>query len=106
MYKRCTSSRAFLSFFLSVGFLGLSFLSAPLVRGDDAEKRDPRFVAVDNIFEQAVSEGKIPGAVVLVGHKGEVVYRRAFGSRSLDPRREPITLTPLFHLPSLPTAIS
>jgi len=106
MYKRCTSSRAFLSFFLSVGFLGLSFLSAPLVRGDDAEKRDPRFAAVDNIFEQAVAEGKIPGAVVLVGHKGEVVYRRAFGSRALEPRREAMTLDTIFDLASLTKPIA
>ncbi|HZR29725.1 MAG TPA: serine hydrolase [Terriglobales bacterium] len=74
--------------------------------GDEGEKRDPRFATVDNIIEQAVATGQIPGAVVLVGHKGEVVYRRAFGSRSLEPRREPMTLDTIFDLASLTKSIA
>src|SRR5690349_6422524 len=110
MYKRYTSPVcAFPPFLLLVLFLGASFLFVPLARGDNDnidEKRDPRFTAVDDIFEKAVAEGKIPGAVVLVGHKGEVVYRRAFGSRSLEPRHEPMTLDTIFDLASLTKSIA
>ncbi|MGZ4839339.1 MAG: serine hydrolase, partial [Terriglobales bacterium] len=57
--------------------------------------------AVDVIFEQAVKQHQIPGAVVLVGHDGKVVYRKAYGSRSLEPRRETMTLDTIFDMASL-----
>jgi len=38
---------------------------------------------VDSIIEQAVTDGNIPGAVLLVGHDGAVVYRKAYGARAL-----------------------
>jgi uncharacterized protein YbbC (DUF1343 family)/CubicO group peptidase (beta-lactamase class C family) len=63
------------------------------VRGD--------FSAVDAVVQKAVDTGNIPGAVVLAGHKGEVVYRKAFGWRSLQPRRERMTLDTIFDLASL-----
>ena len=34
---------------------------------------------VDSIIEQAVADGNIPGAVLVVGHNGAVVYRKAYG---------------------------
>ena len=45
--------------------------------------------------------GQTPGAVVIVGHDGKVVYRKAFGSRSLDPTIEPMTLDTVFDMASL-----
>jgi uncharacterized protein YbbC (DUF1343 family) len=60
-----------------------------------------RFKAVDAIVEKAVAEGNIPGAVLLVGHNGRVVHRKAFGSRSLEPVREPMTIDTIFDLASL-----
>jgi uncharacterized protein YbbC (DUF1343 family)/CubicO group peptidase (beta-lactamase class C family) len=60
-----------------------------------------RFKAVDAIVERAVDEGNIPGAVLLVGHNGKVIHRKAFGSRSLEPVREPMTIDTIFDLASL-----
>ncbi len=51
-------------------------------------------------MERAVTEGAIPGGVVLVGHNGKVVYRKAFGSRSLEPTHEPMTVDTIFDLAS------
>ncbi len=98
MCKRCTS-------FVLLAISFILFLSS-FALGDDTEKRNPRFTVVDDILEQAVATGQVPGAVVLVGHKGEVVYRRAFGSRSLEPRREPMTLDTIFDLASLTKSIA
>ena len=42
-----------------------------------------------------------PGAVVIVGHEGKVIYRKAFGSRSLDPAIEPMTVDTIFDMASL-----
>jgi uncharacterized protein YbbC (DUF1343 family)/CubicO group peptidase (beta-lactamase class C family) len=61
--------------------------------------------AVDTVIEQAIHENQIPGAVLLVGHDGHVIYRKAYGSRALEPRREPMTLDTIFDLASLTKVI-
>jgi uncharacterized protein YbbC (DUF1343 family)/CubicO group peptidase (beta-lactamase class C family) len=65
-----------------------------------------RLGQVDAVIEQAVADGNIPGAVLLVGHDGKIVYRKAYGHRSLDPRREPMTLDTIFDLASLTKVIA
>jgi len=62
--------------------------------------------AVDEQMESAVHEGLIPGAVVLIGHNGQVVYQKAYGSRALIPRREPMTLDTIFDAASLTKVIA
>jgi CubicO group peptidase (beta-lactamase class C family) len=46
-----------------------------------------------------------PGAVCLVGHKGEIVYHKAFGSRSLVPEVTPMRLDTVFDVSSLTKAL-
>ena len=62
--------------------------------------------AVDSIIEQAIADGNIPGAVLLVGHDGRVIYRKAYGHRALEPRRELMTLDTIFDLASLTKVIA
>jgi len=69
--------------------------------GEPANNDAARLAALDAIFTQAVEQRQIPGAVVLVGHGGEVVYRKAFGFRSLEPRRERMTPDTIFDMASL-----
>jgi uncharacterized protein YbbC (DUF1343 family)/CubicO group peptidase (beta-lactamase class C family) len=65
-----------------------------------------RFANVDAIIQQAILDRQIPGAVVLIGHNDQVVYRKAFGARALEPRREPMTLDTIFDLASLTKVIA
>ncbi len=65
-----------------------------------------RFTAIDSLVDEAVAKGRIPGGVVLIGHNGDVVYRKAFGSRSLEPTREPMTVDTIFDLASLTKCIA
>lgn len=60
-----------------------------------------KFAAADAVIERAIKDGQIPGAVLLVGHDGKVVYRKAYGERSLEPRHEPMTLDTIFDMASL-----
>ncbi|HEV2718195.1 MAG TPA: exo-beta-N-acetylmuramidase NamZ domain-containing protein, partial [Terriglobales bacterium] len=60
-----------------------------------------RLAVVDAIVQDAIHAGQIPGAVVLVWHNGQVLYRKAFGYRALEPRRETMTLDTIFDLASL-----
>ena len=61
---------------------------------------------VDSIIEQAVADANIPGAVLVVGHDGAEIYRKAYGYRALEPRREAMTLDTVFDLASLTKVIA
>jgi uncharacterized protein YbbC (DUF1343 family)/CubicO group peptidase (beta-lactamase class C family) len=56
--------------------------------------------------QDAIREGQIPGAVLLVGHDGEVIYRKAFGNRSLEPHPEPMTVDTIFDIASLTKVVA
>ncbi len=43
---------------------------------------------------------------MLVGHNGKVIYRKAFGNRALEPRREAMTIDTIFDLASLTKVIA
>jgi uncharacterized protein YbbC (DUF1343 family)/CubicO group peptidase (beta-lactamase class C family) len=58
------------------------------------------------VIRQAIQEKKCPGAVVLIGHDGRVVYRRAFGERALLPHRLPMKVDTIFDLASLTKVIA
>jgi uncharacterized protein YbbC (DUF1343 family)/CubicO group peptidase (beta-lactamase class C family) len=64
-----------------------------------------RMGAVDAVIERVMHDGAIPGAVLLIGHDGQVIYRKAYGERALEPRREPMTLDTIFDLASLTKVI-
>ena len=59
------------------------------------------FHVLDSVIEDAVATHQVPGAVVVVGHGGSVVYRKAFGQKSLEPTSEPLTLDTVYDLASL-----
>ena len=59
------------------------------------------FSPIDTIVNHAVDEHQLPGAVVVVGHDGRVVFRRAYGMRSLEPTQEPMTADTIFDMASL-----
>ena len=62
--------------------------------------------AVDAVIGQAIADNNIPGAVLVVGHDGKVIYRKAYGHRSLEPKRELMTLDTIFDLASLTKVIA
>ena len=64
------------------------------------------FSTVDTIMREAVAKGTIPGGVVLVGHDGQVVYRKAFGMRSLEPVREAMTVDTIFDIASMTKCVA
>jgi uncharacterized protein YbbC (DUF1343 family)/CubicO group peptidase (beta-lactamase class C family) len=62
--------------------------------------------AVDQAINQAIEQGRIPGAVLLIGHDGQVIYRKAYGKRALLPRPEDMTLDTIFDCASLTKVIA
>ena len=62
--------------------------------------------AVDAAINLAVEQGRLPGAVLIVGHNGQVVYRKAYGKRALVPQPETMTVDTIFDCASLTKVIA
>ncbi len=67
---------------------------------------DSRLAVLDSIINDAIAQRQIPGAVLVVGHDGQVVYRKAYGSRAIEPRREAMTLDTVFDCASLTKVVA
>ncbi len=56
---------------------------------------------LDAVVQEAIDDGTMPGAVVLVGRGGEILHRKAYGLRSIEPARQPMQLDTIFDCASL-----
>ena len=90
-------------------------LAAPASRAQQAQKPSPRTLpstnvpalsVLDSILQSAVDHDEVPGAVLVVSHRGRVVYEKAAGQRSLIPAREPMTADTVFDLASLTKVVA
>jgi uncharacterized protein YbbC (DUF1343 family)/CubicO group peptidase (beta-lactamase class C family) len=61
---------------------------------------------IDELVEAEIARKQLPGAVVLVGRQGKIVWRRAYGNRALEPRQEPMTTDTIFDLASLTKVVA
>ena len=43
---------------------------------------------MDSVITDEISKGRLPGAVVVVGRKGHLVWQKVYGSRVVDPSRK------------------
>lgn len=86
-------------------FSGLLFLAVAAQPPRVAAEEDP-WLRLDRVAQETVDAGETPGVVFLVGHRGKIVYRKAFGSRSLKPERTPMTVDTVFDLASLTKVIA
>jgi len=59
------------------------------------------FAPLDAILKGAVDEGGAPGAVLVVGHKGLIVYQKAYGHLTSAANSEPMTPETIFDLGAL-----
>jgi len=65
-----------------------------------------RLVQMDRVIEAEIANKKLPGAVVLVGRKGRIVWRKTYGARAVEPVREPMTADTIFDLASLTKVVA
>ncbi len=92
-----------LALLLAAG-LAFSPFSLGLVAGP--QDASPQLAKIDRVVRRAIDKGQIPGAVVLVGQAGRILFERAYGHRSLEPRLEPMTLETQFDLASLTKVVA
>ena len=77
-------------------------VTAPQAVGMSAAKLN----RIDALVEADINDKKLPGSVVLVGHKGKIVFRKAYGNRSLVPTVEKMTIDTIFDLASLTKVVA
>ena len=90
----------------------------PARSGSAAEKPLPRatpealglkaetFAKIDDAVDEALKRGAAPGVVVVVVHKGTVLFRKAYGYRSLEPEKLAMLPEIVFDLASLTKPIA
>lgn len=62
---------------------------------------DPvRLARVDQVINQAINDTIIPGAVIAVVRKNKIVYLKAYGYKSVYPKKEAMTTNTVFDLAS------
>lgn len=65
-----------------------------------------RLAGIEEAVLAAIERSETPGAVVLVGRSGHVVYFKAFGNRAVEPAVEPMTTDTVFDLASLTKVVA
>jgi CubicO group peptidase (beta-lactamase class C family) len=65
-----------------------------------------RFAGIDLAARQEIAAGHVPGAVILVGHRGRIVYRKAFGLRAVTPSARLMRVDTVFDLASLTKVVA
>lgn len=59
------------------------------------------FSTINRIMAHALDAHLVPGAVVVVGHNGAIVFHKAYGDRSIEPMRVPMTEGTEFDMASM-----
>jgi uncharacterized protein YbbC (DUF1343 family)/CubicO group peptidase (beta-lactamase class C family) len=83
----------------------LAAITAAALSGQ-SNPETPDLAALDPILQSAVANDEIPGAVLLVEHRGIIVYEKAVGMRALKPTREAMTTDTIFDIASLTKVVA
>src|SRR5215217_5148822 len=78
----------------------------PVAKPESVSVSTERLTQMDAVINQEISNKRLPGAVVLVGCKGRIVWHKAYGSRAVEPSREPMTPDTIFDLASLTKVVA
>src|SRR5262245_8780063 len=62
--------------------------------------------ALDAFLRQATTCGMVPGAVVCVAYRGQIVWHQAYGAAALTPQYRPMQCDTLFDIASLTKVVA
>src|SRR5688572_11822552 len=86
-----------------LGLTGLAFgqTTPPRAAAGRPAGVDPaRLAEIDEIVAKGIADGRMPGAVVVVGRGDTVLFEKAYGQRAVVPLAEPMTLDTIFDMAS------
>lgn len=61
---------------------------------------------MDSVIDDEIGKHRLPGAVVLVGRKGRLIWQKTYGSRAVEPAREVMTGETIFDVASLTKVVA
>src|ERR1700754_938689 len=61
---------------------------------------------LDSVIKDEIGKHRLPGAVVLVGRKGRIIWQKTYGSRAIEPSPEVMTPETIFDLASLTKVVA
>lgn len=77
-----------------------------VVRPESVAMSSAGLARMDALIAEDIADKRLPGAVVLVGRKGNVVWQKAYGARAVEPSREVMTTDTIFDLASLTKVVA
>jgi uncharacterized protein YbbC (DUF1343 family)/CubicO group peptidase (beta-lactamase class C family) len=104
-----TRTSRFRCFVLLVVSLCLSLNAVgqlPRAKPEAVSLSTPGLQQMDQVIAESIGKRELPGAVVLVSRKGRVVWRKAYGSRAVEPVVEPMTPDTIFDVASLTKVVA
>jgi uncharacterized protein YbbC (DUF1343 family)/CubicO group peptidase (beta-lactamase class C family) len=100
--QRITSLFVLLTFSTTLSAQAVRRPARPVSSGLSIE----RLSRMDGIINASIEKKELPGAVVLVGRHGKVLWRKAYGARAVEPQREAMTVDTIFDLASLTKVVA
>lgn len=75
------------------------------VKAEDVGIDSKKIVKVDDIIENSIKKGEIPGAVLAVVKDGKMAYIKSYGNKSVYPKIEKMTDDVIFDLASVSKSV-
>jgi CubicO group peptidase (beta-lactamase class C family) len=91
---------------LIFGLIQCSFESGKTTKPEEVGLSSQHLRLLDGIIQEAIARKDFPGAVIVVGRKGKIVFRKAYGESQWVPQRRPMEATMIFDLASLTKPIA
>lgn len=73
----------------------------PMAKPEEVGMSSAHLKIIDKIVKEAIKNRDFPGAVVLVGRKGKIVIRKAYGESQWVPKRRPMDVSMIFDIASI-----
>ncbi len=78
----------------------------PVVKPETVGMSSARLAWIDPVVKEAIEKHETPGAVVLIGRRGKIVFRKAYGNRSLQPTVRPMEISTVFDMASVTKVVA
>lgn len=102
MKRSALLAACFLFFLLNLQCRDAAALSRlPHVKPESVGMDARRLALIDFVVQRGLDRSSMPGAVVLVGYKGKIVFQKAYGYRQLKPEKVAMTTDTVFDMASL-----
>src|SRR5215217_4380542 len=83
-----------------------AFAQLPLAKPESVSVSSAHLAQMDAVIDQEISNKRLPGAVVVVGRKGRMIWRKSYGARAVEPSHEAMTPHTIFDLASLTKVVA